>query len=204
MVKKERIVVYIDGFNLYFGMTSRYPNVKWLNVEALATSLLKPDQQLVAVKYFTSMVSNNPAKEKRQRDYLEALKTTNVQIIYGHYKSKFKSCLKCGHSWADNEEKMTDVNIAVNMLTDAMQDKYDAAILISGDSDLVPPINTVHSLFPAKRVIVAFPPNRHNASVKNVAKGNFIIGRQKLLQSQFSDSIQLLSGYILSKPTEWP
>ena len=35
---------------------------------------------------------------------------------------------------------MTDVNIATQMMIDAFQDKYNMAMLISGDSDLVPPI----------------------------------------------------------------
>lgn len=203
MTKKERVVVYIDGFNLYFGMTSVYPDIKWLNVELLAQNMIKPHQTLVAVKYFTSLVSNNPSKEKRQRDYISALKTTNTIIIYGHYKSKPKSCFSCHHTWNDNEEKMTDVNIAVHMLTDAMDDVYDMAMLISGDSDLVPPIRAVHSKFPTKRVMVAFPPNRHNNSVKNVSKGNLIIGKQALKQSQFQNPIMLPNGFVLKKPTEW-
>lgn len=32
---------------------------------------------------------------------------------------------------------MTDVNIAVEMMRDAFQDRFDAALLISADSDLV-------------------------------------------------------------------
>jgi len=127
----------------------------------------------------------------------------NPGLIYGHYKSKPKSCFSCHHTWSDNEEKMTDVNIAVHMLTDAMDDVYDTAMLISGDSDLVPPIRAIHSKFPAKRVMVAFPPNRHNVSVKNVSKGNLIIGKQKLKQSQFPDSIILKTGFELKKPKEW-
>lgn len=203
MTKKERVIVFIDGFNLYFGMTSTYPDIKWLNLELLAQNLLKPHQTLVGVKYFTSLVSNDPNKEKRQRAYLSALKMTNTTIIYGHYKSKPKSCFSCHHTWNDNEEKMTDVNIAVHMLTDAMDDLYDTAMLISGDSDLVPPIKVIHSKFSPKRVMVAFPPNRHNVSVKNVSKGNLIIGRQKLKQSQFPNSIILQNGFELKKPKEW-
>lgn len=204
MRKKERVVVYIDGFNLYFGMTQTYKDIKWLNVELLAQNILKPHQSLVAVKYFTSFVSNNPQKEKRQREYLSAVQTTNTEIIHGHYKSKPKSCVKCKHTWNDNEEKMTDVNIAVHMLTDAMDDLYDMAMLISGDSDLVPPIIAIHAKFPTKRVMVAFPPNRHNVSVKNVSKGNMIIGRATLKKSQFPDRIHMANGYQLLKPTEWP
>ncbi|MBK6566912.1 MAG: NYN domain-containing protein [Saprospiraceae bacterium] len=203
MTSDERVIVYIDGFNLYFGMTESYSDIKWLNVELLAQNLLKPHQTLVAVYYFTSLVSNNPQKEKRQRDYISALKTTNTKIIYGHYKSKPKSCKSCGHSWRDNEEKMTDVNIAVNMVADAIDDLFDCAILISGDSDLVPPITLIHSKFSNKKVVVIFPPNRHNNSVKNVAKGSFILGKQKLNQSQFPDQIRLDNGFILQKPNEW-
>ena len=203
MKKKERLIVYIDGFNLYFGMTSVYTNIKWLNVELMAQHIIKPHQTLVAVKYFTSLVSNNPPKEKRQRAYLSALKTTNTNIIYGHYKSKPMSCFSCNHTWNDNEEKMTDVNIAVQMLSDAMDDLFDMAMLISGDSDLVPAISTIHSKFPQKRVMVAFPPNRHNVSVKNVSKGNLIIGKAVLNKSQFANTIQLPNGYQLNKPIEW-
>ena len=203
MYSAERVVVYIDGFNLYFGMTSSFPDIKWLDVELLAKNLLKSNQTLVSVKYFTSLVNHSTQKEKRQQSYLNALKTTNVKIIYGHYKSKPKSCKSCGHSWSDNEEKMTDVNIAVHMVADAIDDLFDCAILISGDSDLVPPITLIHSKFKNKRVTVIFPPNRHNNSVKNVAKGAFILGKQKLKQSQFPDQIPLKNGFILQKPNEW-
>lgn len=203
MEKKERVKVYIDGFNLYFGMTSSFPDIKWLDVVLLANNLLKSSQELIGVIYFTSMVSNNPPKEQRQRAYISALETSSVQIIYGHYKSKTKSCKRCGHMWNGNEEKMTDVNIAIEMLKDAMEDKFDMAMLISGDSDLVPPIHAIHEKFPNKRVFVAFPPNRSNISVKSIAKGSLIIGRKKLKDSQFPDQIRLKSGFLLNKPTEW-
>lgn len=200
---KERVIAYVDGFNLYFGLKERYAQAKWLNVYALADSLMKENQVLVAVKYFTSTVSNDPEKEHRQRTYLSAIGTTSTEIIYGHYKSKPKSCFRCGHSWRDNEEKMTDVNIAVHMLIDAMEDRYDAGLLISGDSDLVPPIKAIHENFPTKRIIVGFPPKRHNNSVKNVAKGSFTIGRKKLMDAQFENSIELENGYQIQKPEPW-
>ena len=199
----ERVIAYIDGFNLYFGIKEKYPYLKWLNVRELAQNLLKANQKLDAVKYFTSMVANNPPKEKRQRTYIDALKSENIEIVYGQYKSRMKKCYRCGHNWNDNEEKMTDVNIAVHLLVDALHDDYDMAMLISGDSDLVPPIKAVHHNFPNKRVLVAFPPDRHNNSVKNVAKGSLTIGRGKLASSQLPESITLPGGYTLHKPQEW-
>lgn len=201
-IKKERVAVFIDGFNLYFGLTSAYPNYKWLNVYLLSQNLLKPNQQLVSVSYFTARIGNNPSKEQRQSIYLSAIKSTATQIIYGHYKSKNKSCRRCGHIWQTNEEKMTDVNIAVQMITGAVQNTYDRAILISGDSDLVPPIKTVQNIF-NKKVFVAFPPNRHNHSVKSNANSSMVLGRGTLSKSQFAASITLSNGHILNKPTQW-
>ena len=66
-----------------------------------------------------------------------------LDIDYGHFLSKPLRCRSCGNSWQKNEEKKTDVNIAVRLLDDAFDDRFDTAMLISGDSDLAPPIDSV-------------------------------------------------------------
>ena len=204
-LKNERVVVYVDGFNMYFGMMQAgFSYCRWLNIKALAQNLLQPHQQLAEVKYFTARVANNPDKQKRQNTYLEALYETGVKIFYGQYQMNTQDCHRCGHIWLDANKKMTDVNIATHLLVDAYQDKYDAAMLISGDSDLVPPIRAVHENFTKKRVFVAFPPKRHNNTVALVAKGSLIVGRKKLVDSQFPPIIQkAVDGFILNKPTDW-
>jgi len=202
-VKKERVIVYIDGFNLYFGMTSKYNNTKWLDLISLAENILKPNQTLVEVRYYTAMISNNVSKVKRQVSYIDALRNSGVSITLGHYKKKKKFCRSCDANWLTYEEKMTDVNISVDLLKHAMEDKYDAAMLISGDSDLVPPIKAVHSSFINKRIFVVFPPNRANEDVRRVAKGYFTLGRKTLLDNQFAASIQLPNGKALIKPNDW-
>lgn len=98
---------------------------------------------------------------------------------------------------------MTDVNIATQIIIDAYKDNYDTAMLISGDSDLVPPIKAVHQNFPEKRVFLAFPPKRHNNSVAIAAKGYITIGRKKLKNSQFEEEVAKNNGFILKKPIEW-
>lgn len=200
----ERVIAYIDGFNLYFGMKERSNETLWLNIQHLASSLLKPTQVLMHTKYFTSRIRNNPPKELRQKTYIEAIETlSDCDIIYGHYQSQIEQCRKCGHSYPYANEKMTDVNIAVALLEDAFYDKYDTAFLITGDSDLVPPIKSVHALFPQKRVLVGFPPNRVNVSVKNAAKGSMTIGWQKLKSAQFPNSVSKKNGYVLTRPASW-
>jgi uncharacterized LabA/DUF88 family protein len=202
--KKERVVVYIDGFNLYFGIINAgFEKYKWLNLKSLSKNLLRPDQELCEIKYFTSRVSNNPDKQKRQTTYIEALETVNIRIYYGNYQRDTVECRLCRNIWPVYHEKMTDVNIATQIIIDAYQDKYDMAMLISGDSDLVPPIKAVHERFPGKRVFVAFPPKRHNSSVALVAKGSITIGRKKLSDSQFASKIFKRDGFELMKPGEW-
>ncbi len=198
----EKVMVYIDGFNLYFGIKDQFPALKWLDVHSLGQSLLEPNQILAGVKYFTARISGNPQKVGRQNTYLRALQTTPTQLIYGHYKSSTATCTNCGHLRTKNEEKMTDVNIAVTILVDALDDVYDTAILISGDSDLVPPISVVKDKF-KKRVVIAFPPNRSNNSISRAANGFFYLNRSKLVHAQFPPQIQTPQGFIIQKPVQW-
>lgn len=60
--------------------------------------------------------------------------------------------LQKGHL-IDGKQKEVDVSIAVDMLTHAIADNYDVAILISGDRDFIPAIHAVQNL--GKRVEVA-------------------------------------------------
>tara|TARA_Y100001972_G_scaffold129077_1_gene194000 strand:+ start:5194 stop:5496 length:303 start_codon:yes stop_codon:yes gene_type:complete len=91
----EKVIVYVDGFNLYFGMLEAgLDYCKWLNLLDLSHNLLKPSQQLKTVKYFTSRVSNNPDKQKRQTSYIEALEASDVEIYYGQYQNSTQEMQK--------------------------------------------------------------------------------------------------------------
>src|SRR6218665_3626603 len=134
-----RVVAYIDGFNLYFGLKqARFKRYYWLDVAALACTLLRPGQQLLATHYFSARIRDNgrnAADQKRQNDYLDALALQGVQCQFGHYLEKRHECRACHATWPDYEEKMTDVNIAIQLMTDAFDDAFDVALVISGDSD---------------------------------------------------------------------
>lgn len=198
------MIAYIDGFNLYFGIVEAgFNHCKWLDLKMLVQNLLKPYQELVEVKYFTSRVNNNPDKQKRQSLYIDALDSIGVKIIYGNYQDGNVTCLRCGHIWKSAKEKMTDVNIATAIIIDAYKNEYDMAMLISGDTDLIPPIREVHSIFKDKRVMIAFPPKRHNKVLAILAKGSFIIGRKKLNESQLNEEVISRSGYKIRIPESW-
>ncbi len=213
----ERVVAYVDGFNLYFGLRdSKLQKSLWLNVCSLISNILQRNQQLTLTKYFTSRISGPPPgdtsmaarrlaeKRRRQLIYFEALDTLkDLNTFYGHYLDKPMKCFACGGTWLSHEEKMTDVNIATEMLTDAFEDRFDTAILVSADSDLVAPIEAVRRLFPAKRVVVAFPPARASVKLKKVASAWLTIGRRTIRKSQFPDRVVKPDGFVLERPATW-
>jgi uncharacterized LabA/DUF88 family protein len=216
-VPKKKVIAYIDGFNLYYGLcASSYRKYLWLNLQGMALSLIRNDQELVATKYFTARISggrpsDKPSyaakrngKRKRQATFLDALGTVpNLQIFYGQYLDDPVQCRKCGASWMDAEEKMTDVNIATEMLVDAFASRYDVALLVSGDSDLVPPIKAIKSCFPHKRINIAFPPGRSSVELTQTAHGQCIIGKGTIKKNQFPNEVRTTSGFVLRKPTDW-
>ena len=57
------------------------------------------------------------------------------------------------------EEKGTDINVAVHMLSKAYTNAYDIAILVSGDTDYVPVIEQLHNL--GKIVVLATLPHQN-------------------------------------------
>lgn len=176
----------------------------WLNVQRMAELMLKPRQHLVRTKYFTAIVRQPLDKKKRQSTFLEALGTLNdFEIHYGHYLFSVHICRKCRHKYSVPSEKMTDVNIATELLTDAFLDEFDTALLFTGDGDLVAPIKAVKRLFPQKRVVVAFPPNRNSAALKRVATAYTRVGRSVLAKSQFPKWLTKPDGYTLRRPAEW-
>lgn len=204
----NRVVIYIDGFNLYFGLRSKgWRRFYWLDVHQLSQNLLRSDQQLIGVKYFTSRVSatpSDPGKDKRQNAYLEAVAALPLTtVFFGHYLSKAVRCRNCGSQWNTHEEKMTDVNIAVQMLGDAYQDRFDTALLLSADSDLTMPVESVISLFPGKRVVTVFPPDRTSERLKRAASAWFRLGRATIGASQLPNPVTSPNGFPIHKPAEW-
>lgn len=201
----ERVIAYVDGFNLYYGLRSKgWKWFYWLNIQQMAWHLLKPGQTLAITKYFTTIVDQPAEKRLRQTAFLESLRTlSDFHIYYGHYLSDTVTCRNCGHTYQTHHEKMTDVNIAIELMTDAFQDRFDSALLVSADSDLVGLVQAVQRLFSQKRIVVAFPPGRYSNDLKRVGHGYLTIGRNVLFQSVFPDQVRKPDGFILHRPTEW-
>lgn len=204
----SRVIVYIDGFNLYFGLKDAgFKRFYWLDLVALATAFVRSGSILEHVHYFTARIRStgtNNASVQRQGVYLDALATLpSLTIHHGHFLVKTAHCKKCGSTWSTFEEKMSDVNLAVQLVLDACDDRFDTAIIVSGDSDLTTPIRHVRARFPTKRVLIAFPPMRNSASLQAEASNFFRIGPDKLRSSLLPDPVVTPGGITLARPATW-
>ncbi|MGH3329395.1 MAG: NYN domain-containing protein [Streptomycetales bacterium] len=201
----RRVVAYVDGFNLYHGLKAKHARkYLWLDLEALARKLLKPGQQLASVRYFTASVRADPPALARQSAYLGALGThTDIEIILGRFQQKTASCRSCGSNWITYEEKETDVSIAVSLIEDGVNDRFDTALLISADSDLCPAVHALKRLRPQVRVIAAFPPQRRSDDLRRSCDASFTIGHANLRQSLLPDVVARADGYKYRRPARW-
>jgi len=211
IASRPRTVVYIDGFNLYYGAVRDTPSLKWLNLERYCR-LLRPHDDLRLIRYFSALI-DGPTKQNQQI-YLRALTTTPlVEIILGKFKEKKVRCGVAGCAWAGNkfykmsEEKRTDVNIAVFMLDDAYRDLCDHFVVFSGDSDLVPALNMVRLRFPRKKITVYVPsrnPLRGAAvEIRTAAHTNRTLPLILLSKSQFPKQVPDGAGGFITRPAAW-
>ena len=205
-------VVYVDGFNLYYGAVKGTP-YKWLDISMMVQRLL-PKNQVLKIKYFTALVNSrpqDPLQPLRQQIYLRALRTIpNLEIILGHFlshevrmplakcppgKLKYVRVIK-------TEEKGSDVNIATHLLHDGYQGAYDAAVVISNDSDLVGAIKIVRNEF--NKVVIVLNPFKDTPSQELNKVATFVkpIRQGVLAASQFPSPMHDQNGSFY-KPPNW-
>jgi uncharacterized LabA/DUF88 family protein len=192
-----RTNIYVDGFNLYYGALRKTP-YRWVNLETLF-QLLLPKNTIHEIKYFTALVSarpNDPSQPQRQQLYLRALATlpTMPLVVPSGQPQQYAKVIK-------TEEKGSDVNLSTHLLHDAHMNRFDVAVVVSNDSDLLGTIKIVRNEL-GKKVGVLNPqknPSRailpHIDFIKQIREG-------VLRESQFPAQMQDAKGHF-TKPMSW-
>ena len=210
-----RIIFYIDGFNLYYGIrnrgtlnahkkpkpTSKY---KWLDLVALCKALVS-SCDVVKIKYFTARIENCGDKTERQAQYLKIWEDNPlVEVIEGKYlRSNVRRPLSDGSGVVEvikDEEKGTDVNLASHLLIDGVNDEYDKAAIISNDSDFAYPIEFVKNSL-KKPVFIFNPQHNRSATLERIASVYKPIFDNTL--KQLPPIVKLSNGEIVECPKEW-
>ncbi|NOT00799.1 MAG: NYN domain-containing protein [Phycisphaerales bacterium] len=210
MHQGNRSIVYIDGFNLYYGAVRGGPH-KWLDLQKYFT-LLRQGDDLRRIYYFTAIIQGS--RRSNQETYLRALeKLPLVEIRLGKFKNKTITCgvPTCTHAGRKRfevpEEKQTDVAIGIQMLEDAFENRSDRFVIVSGDSDLLPAVHAIKRLFPPKKIIVYVPsrsPQRGAAiELRSAADQDRTLPLRLLKVSQFPPQVPDGHGGWICKPPSW-
>lgn len=206
-----RVSFFIDGFNLYHALDYcpvgpdhyKYRKFKWLNLKRLVGLFVGTMDTLGDVLYFSAIATWDQQKAARHRLFIRAQENEGVTIVYGEFKRKEKRCPACKTRYTTFEEKQTDVNIALQLFHLAIRDGYDRAVIISGDTDLIPAIKAVRATFPSKQIGVIVPIGRSSEDLKKHSDFRFKMRERHLASSRFPDTITLADGSTLECPATW-
>lgn len=205
---RPQAIAYVDGFNFYYGVVKDHPEFKWIDFGALCDSLMTRSE-VMAVRYYTARVEDrpdDPHQSQRQDVYLRALATLpRVEVVFGQFRTNTKIVrLASGKGLVSavvTEEKGSDVNLATDLLWDALHQQMDVALVISNDFDLQRPIDRVIT---TGIEVVTVNPHRHRPQ-KASLRGTSTLRLRKghLRTSQLPDNVITLDGQMIRRPKEW-
>ncbi|MGB1283480.1 MAG: NYN domain-containing protein [Polaribacter sp.] len=178
-----RTIFYVDGFNFYYGLKKitrsdpRWREAYWIDFVKLFSQFLSLDDELIKIKYFTASPLNS-GKNSRQSALFKAndlINNKKFEIVRGKYIEKDIICRNCNTHFSKPEEKRTDVNIATHLIGDCALDNVDKVILVTADSDLVPPLEFIKKNYPDKRIKIYFPPTNFSYDLTRINSGKKVI-----------------------------
>ncbi len=200
----KKVWMYVDGPNFYYSIKEPTQNnpLGWCDFRKLAEQyFLEQDAVLERINYFTASVGHlgrSIGEDGRQEDWLKAVRTIpDVRVFSGFYS---------GRDPNHRREKQTDVNIAIQLLLGALkEDGYDTAILVSGDTDLIPAVKAVQQEG-KKSVLVCVPmdePSRYWMDLA-MTEGTVVnkITADMLLHSRLPEFIRSKRGNVYC-PERW-
>ena len=179
----ERALLFIDGSNFYHHARDIGISTGNLDYRILAHKLIL-DRQLVGIRYYVGKISGDLSRIRSQEKFLDRIRSQGVEIFLGRIErrmldpddnpliQRLKSLIAANRTDMNDSilnalnalcetrqpqytEKRVDVSIAVDMVTMAHRDQYDAAYLLSADGDFVPAVEVVKAA--GKKVFAASP-----------------------------------------------
>lgn len=209
MEDKLRVYAYFDGSNFYHYCLQSY-GIKNINFFDLTNQVINLNtEKIVKIKYFNCPLSQQDYPEnypKQQKFFEDLRKTPLVELLFGNMVKRPLgkiniNCPVCGHQKSESLncplckrridikqcfkfiEKGVDVKLAIQMLVDATDDKYDTALLFSSDADYSPAIKYIIKTL-NKGIIYCYFPYRKTNELMQVCTGKRLITKDMVIRSQ--------------------
>jgi len=181
----ERAILYVDGFNFYYGVTrywwAKYKDqagLGWCDFRALIERHFQLGEDQLDVKYFTAPVHVEHETPHHRKDehvrygvWARAVRTiVGIQVIEGFYKAKNRPAESVQGSGEvlnpdapakSREEKQSDINLAVEVMLDALGPRPPRRVyLLSDDRDLMPVVFALQERLTTPINVVVLLPSR--------------------------------------------
>lgn len=174
--------LFIDGSNLFRGIADVLPPGSFIDLTDILTEVRK-DCHIDHIHLYAAYMSLNKAasvtdqlKAKAQIEFLNrARQIPGLSFYKGYYSTKGK-------------EKGVDVHLAVDMVQQGLQSKFDQAIIMTGDDDLIYPIQILKQLH--KKVDLAAFCSRYPFGISYHVNRCFLYDYQKYFSSNVLPTIK--------------
>ena len=150
---------------------------------------------------------------ERQKRYFDALSTLpKVRLIFGLFQPREVACRgTCKERYVIQDEKKTDVNLAVEMIDDAIKGSCDAMFIVSGDSDVQPAVEWIGHNQPKIKITVYVPvlPQEQQVRRTDYYRTKGLAVECKFLplggikDHQLKPVVKLANGHLAVRPHVW-
>ncbi len=160
------IYAFIDGFNIYHLIDNHAQqtgeNLKWLSYPDLVSLIAEETAQPDNLYFFTAQPNHlGYDKITRHQIYCKSQRLLGVNVIQGRFKKSDMKCKahRCGQYlfYPINQEKQTDVNIALTLMETAFRVQQGRFYLFTADTDQVPTARIIQKLFPKIQFYWVYP-----------------------------------------------
>ncbi len=138
---KNRVAILIDGGNFYkkIRKDGLVPKGTRFNYVKFAEFLSK-GRTVASKSYYIGIVRNHDNSVKSQK-----MVDSQQKLLSGLENDGYE--IKKGKIVYDNDirEKGVDVQMAIDLVIGAVENRYDTAIIVSSDTDLIPAIRYIKS-----------------------------------------------------------
>ena len=133
----ERVMVFIDGSNLYHSLKYTFSRTD-IDIGKFSNRLLDK-RRLIRIYYYNARVG---IKEEPDR-YREQQKFFNSILAIPYCELRLGRLVYSNWPSSPPYEKGVDILLATDMITHSYKDNYDVAVMVAGDNDYVAAIQAV-------------------------------------------------------------
>jgi|SRR5699024_1469207 len=178
----KKVMVFIDGNNFENAVNDLMGREFRLDYNKIGNYIAqeKLNGVMQRLYYYTAKSNRDRRKAQLTANFADALNKRVPKCI-----AKVGYLKYLGKDENNNdiyEEKGTDVNIAVDMVSLAFKNAYDEAVLLSADTDYEPAVNVVRGY--GKNVILGLVDQQKGGYLKELCDDHFILKKSDLMANK--------------------